>query len=92
MFFRKPKLTLSAESPSYDLLRDSLEQFDISIGPTDGERQLQSLEMDDIELLEAIQLVEAAIGGKISRQALGPSTTIAEVAALFDEVRRSPQR
>ena len=87
MFVRKPKLTLSTASSSFELLKDALAQYYVVLGKADGGRQLQTLQMDDIDLLEALQLVEAAISAKIDTRAIGPTTTMDEVANLFDAAR-----
>jgi hypothetical protein len=91
MFFRRPGLTLGTESPSYALLQDALAQYDVSLGDDDDQRELQSLNMDDIDFVEAIELVERALHSKIDRTALGPSTTIAEVVAMFNASRNAGQ-
>ena len=87
MFFRKPRLQVNAISASYDLLQDALAQYGVTIDDTDGHRQLRSLDMDDIDFLEAIILVERAVNAKIDRRALGPSTTVNAVVGMFDAAR-----
>ena len=88
MFIRRPKLMLSGASSSLDLIADAFSQYHVALGDN-PQRQLHSLQMDDIDLVEAIELVEAAIGARISREALRPSATLAELATLFDEARSS---
>ena len=89
MFFRRPKLTKEANSSGMELLKDALEQYSVPIALDDGCRQLQELRMDDIDLLEAIQLVEAATGIKIDRAMLRPTTTVGQIAEAIDVARPS---
>ena len=88
MFFRRPRITRSAEAPGIELLQDALDQYGVAISTEEGSRELQSLRMDDIDLLEAIQLVENFVGAKVDRKMLRPSTTVAQVAQAIDETRR----
>ena len=92
MFLRKPKLSLPSASSSFDLLKEALRQYHVVLADADEGRQLQTLQMDDLDFLEVIELVEGAVGAKIDRKALGPSTTVVEVAALFDAARDDPAR
>jgi hypothetical protein len=71
-----------------ELLLDALEQYGVAVSADEGSRELQSLRMDDIDLIEAIQLVEKFVGAKVNRRALCPSTTIAQVAQAIDETRK----
>lgn len=88
MFLRRPRITKSEEAPSVELLQDVLDQYGVKISTDEGSRELQSLRMDDIDLVEAIQLVEKFVGAKVDRKMLRPSTTVAQVAQVIDETRR----
>jgi hypothetical protein len=92
MFFRIPTLKIPADSSSYDLLRNALAQYNVALGDDNGQRQLQSLIMDDIDFVEAIELVERALKVKLDRRALTASTTITDVIAMFDAARNSGPR
>jgi hypothetical protein len=91
MFIRKPKLTSSTASSSFELLKEALAQYHVVLGKADEGRQLQTLQMDDIDFLEAVQLVEAAISAKIDTSAVGPTTTVEDVANLLDAARTRPR-
>lgn len=88
MFFRRPRITKSADAPGIELLQDALEQYGVEISIDEDARELQSLQMDDIDLIEAIQLVEKFVGAKVDRKTLGPSTTIGKVAQAIEETRK----
>lgn len=88
MFFRRPRITKSVEAPGIELLQDALDQYGVMISTEEGSRELQSLRMDDIDLVEAIQLVESFVGARVDRKMLRPSTTIAQLAQAIDETRR----
>lgn len=88
MFFRRPKLTLGADSSSYALLQEALARYHIRLGEHEGKRQLQSLNMDDIDSIGAIEMVEKALHSRIDRKAIGPLTTNADVVTMFDAGRR----
>lgn len=45
--FSTARLILPADRASYDLLRDALAQYHVTIHAAEGSRQLQSLSMDD---------------------------------------------
>jgi len=87
-FFRCPRLTRSPESPGIELLQDALDQYGVAISTDEGSRELRSLRMDDIDLVEAIQLVEKFVGAKVDRKMLSPSTTVAQVSQIIDQTRR----
>lgn len=87
MIFRRPRLTKDATSSGMELLQDALAQYSVSIAPDDDLRQLQTLRMDDIDLLEAIQLVEAVTGTKVDRSMLRPTTTVGQLADVIDASR-----
>lgn len=91
MFLRKPKLSLNSANSSFDLLKDALAQYHVMLGNADGGQQLRALNIDDIDFLEALQLVEAAISAKVDMRAIGPTTTVDEVASLFDAARTRSQ-
>ena len=91
MFFRCPRITKSAGAPGIELLQDALDQYGVKISTDEGSRELQSLRMDDIDLIEAIQLVERFVGAKVDRKMLCPSTTVAQVAKVIDETRGQKQ-
>jgi acyl carrier protein len=87
MVFRKPQLSCNEFSSSFELLQDAFRQYGIDIVQSDFSRELWTLRMDDLDFLEAIQLVEAAISCKIDRRSLHRSTKIEEVVALIENVR-----
>jgi len=91
MFFHRPKLTLPHTAATVELLREALAEYDVEVGEDECGRQLQDLNMDDIDLVEAIQLVEAFVRGRISKLALKPTTTLGELAAMLDAVRQTPK-
>lgn len=89
MFFRRPKLTVNADSSSYALVQDALAQYHVIIGDDEGQRRLEALNMDDIDFIEAMELVENALHSKVDRKELGRSVTIADVVAIFDAARNA---
>ena len=91
MFFRRPRTTKSEGASGIELVQDALGQYGVQISSDEGSRELQSLRMDDIDLLEAIQLVERFVGAKVDRKMLRPSTTVAQIAQVIDETRRKDQ-
>ena len=91
MFFRRPRMTKSEGASGIELVQDALGQYGVQISSDEGSRELQSLRMDDIDLLEAIQLVERFVGAKVDRKMLRPSTTVAQIAQVIDETRRKDQ-
>ena len=91
MFFRRPRITKSQGASGIELLQDALDQYGVEISTDEGSRELQSLRMDDIDLVEAIQLVEKFVGAKVDRKLLRPSTTVAQVAQVIDETRSQNQ-
>ena len=87
MLFRRPRITKAVEAPGMELLQDAFDQYGVAILAEEESRELRSLHMDDIDLIEAIQLVEKFVGAKVNRKALLPSTTIAQIARVIDETR-----
>lgn len=88
MFFRRPRITKSPKVSSIELLQDALAQYGVAISIDEGSRELQSLRMDDIDLVEAIQLIEVFVDARVDRKMLRPSTTLEQVARAIDETRR----
>ena len=89
MFFRRPKITIRSDAPSFELLRHALSQYGVEVLPDGEERELQSLRMDDIDLLEAIQLVDKFVGAKVDRKILLPATKLNQLAEAIDQTRGS---
>ncbi|WP_228244147.1 hypothetical protein [Porphyrobacter sp. GA68] len=89
MFFRKPKLSVSSSSSSYDLLQDAFMQYHIKLHDGEMSRRLSSLKMDDIDFLESLQMIEKAIGSDIDKAGITPSTTISELIRRIDRARVS---
>lgn len=87
MLLRRPKLTIPPQSSSYDLLRDALAQYGVQISPEESSRELESLNMDDIDFIEAIELIDRAIDSKIDRKVLVPTTTLSQLSDSIDEAR-----
>lgn len=50
-------------------------------------RTLVSLNMDDIDFLESLQLIEEVIGPVIDKKSMQPAMQLDEVVALIDEAR-----
>lgn len=88
MLFRRPKLSCDLSCTSFEMLTDALSQYGVEVTSFDQSRQLESLKMDDIDFLEALQLIEKLISAKVSKEGIGPSTTIADVVALIDRARK----
>lgn len=88
MLFRKPKLSCDLSCTSLEMLTDALSQYGVEVTTLDQSRQLKSLKMDDIDFLEALQLIEKLISAKVAKEGIGPSTTIADVIALIDRARQ----
>ncbi len=88
MFFRRPRIAKNEGAPGIELLQDALDQYGVKISTDEGSRQLQSLGMDDIDFIEALQLIEKFVGAKVDRKTIHPSTTLAQVAQAIDETRR----
>lgn len=70
-----------------ELLKDALSQYGVDVGLVHPSMRLKDLKMDDIDFLEALQLVEKALEIRIEKGELGPSTKIEEVVALIDNAR-----
>lgn len=87
MWLKKPRLTGKFGDSSISLLRESFAEYGVSFDDTEGARNLKSLKMDDIDFVEALQLVSKFTGAKFDVRNVGPSTTINEVVALIDAVR-----
>lgn len=87
MFLRKPKLSCDMSSSSFDLLQDALLQYSVRIEDGDEGRDLKSLKMDDIDFVEALQLIEGVISAKIKKRSLNASTTIDDVVVLIEQAR-----
>lgn len=85
--FLKPKLSKTSQDPSFDLLQEALSQYDVHIYPVDSCSSLRELDMDDIDFLEALELVESKMGYKVNRSNINPHTTINEVCIALDSVR-----
>ena len=88
MFLRRPRISSNPGALGIELLQDALGQYGVAISTDEGSRELQSLHMDDIDLVEAIQLVERFVGAKVDRKMLCSSTTVAQVAQVIEETRR----
>lgn len=88
MWFRKPNIQLDKGSSSFVLFQEALKQYDVIISADDVDRNLKSLDMDDIDFLEAIQLVEDFANCQIDRKILQPQTSVGEVVAAFDVSRK----
>ncbi len=87
MWLKKPRLTGKFGDSSISLLRESFAEYGVSIDEMEGARYLNSLKMDDIDFVEAVQLVSKFTGAKIDVRNVGPTTTINEVVALIDTAR-----
>lgn len=87
MWFKKPRLIGKFGDSSISLLRESFSEYGVTIAETDMGRNLKSLNMDDIDFIEAVQLVAKFVNAKIDLKGLGPTTTIAKVVAMIDEAR-----
>lgn len=87
MWFKKPRLTGKFGDSSISLLREAFVEYGVTIDELDPARNLKSLEMDDIDFVEAVQLVSKFVDTKIDVKNLGPSTTIEDVVALIDAAR-----
>jgi acyl carrier protein len=87
MWLKNPRLTGKFGDSSISLLRESLAEYGVSIDEMEGARNLNSLKMDDIDFVEAVQLVSKFTGAKIDVRNVGPTTTINEVVALIDTAR-----
>lgn len=87
MLFRRPQLIGDSKTPSLELLLEALAQYGVSISLQDGPRELRSLKMDDIDFIEALQLVESAVGAKVDQNMLRSFTTINEVVEMINVVR-----
>jgi hypothetical protein len=74
-------------SSSFDLLQDALLQYSVRIEDGDEGRDLKSLKMDDIDFVEALQLIEGVISAKIKKRSLNASTTIDDVVVLIEQAR-----
>lgn len=85
--FRRPKLSGDNQSSSDFLLRDALSQYGLTISANDSMRTLVSLNMDDIDFLESLQLIEEVIGPVIDKKSMQPAMQLDEVVALIDEAR-----
>jgi hypothetical protein len=69
------------------MLKDAIAQYGIETASLSQSDQLKFLKMDDIDFLESLQLVEKLISARISKDGIGPSTTLAEVVASIDRAR-----
>jgi acyl carrier protein len=87
MMFRRPKLTLSSASASFDLLQEALAQYHVNLEPNMLGSAVGLIGMDDIDFVEALELVENAVGIKINKRCLGSSTTFGDVVAMIDQAR-----
>lgn len=87
MFFRKPKLSCDVSSSSIELLKDALSQYGVDAASVHPSLDLKGLKMDDMDFLEALQLVEKGLDIRIEKRGLGSSTKIGEVVALIDHAR-----
>jgi hypothetical protein len=88
MLFRKPKLSCDLSCTSFEMLKDAIAQYGIETTSRSQSDQLKSLKMDDVDFLEALQLIEKLISARINKEGIGPSTTLEEVVALIDRARR----
>ncbi len=88
MWLKNPRLTGKFGDSSISLLRESFAEYGVSIDEMEGARYLNSLKMDDIDFVEAVQLVSKFTGAKIDVRNVGTTTTINEVVALIDTARR----
>lgn len=87
MFFKRPKLSYNISSTSFNLFQSALMQYGVRIEDEDGWRDLESLKMDDIDFVEALQLIESSISAKIDKSDINSSTIIDDVVALIDRAR-----
>lgn len=87
MIFKRPSISGNSNTPAFELLKEALSQYCLKISQEDNSRELRSLGMDDIDFLEAIQLIEKAIAVKIDKRKFRRTTKLHEVVALIDEAR-----
>lgn len=87
MFIKKPRLSVPADSETFCLLVDALSQYYVHVGRDDLGSPLSKLPMDDLDFLEALQLVEDALNIRIDKARLSPSTSLAELVVVIDECR-----
>jgi hypothetical protein len=69
------------------LLKDAISQYGVDAELAHPSRSLKTLKMDDIDFLEALQLIENGLLIRIDKRTLGPSTTIEDVVTLIDDAR-----
>ena len=87
MLFRRPRLTQSRDSPSLELLREALDQYGVRVLPGEGWKNLRSLNIDELDLLEVLHLVESYVGVRVDRKIIASSTTITQLAVHIDKMR-----
>lgn len=88
MFIRRPRIASNSSASGIQLLKDALAQYHVSISPMELTRELQTLNIDDIDFIEAIELVERAVGARVKRERIRPSTTVGQIAQMIDKSRR----
>jgi hypothetical protein len=87
MLVRKPRLSVSPESSSYVLLKEALGQYHVELTQSALEQPIRCVGMDDIDVVEAIELVEEVLGVRIDKESFGRATTFADVVNLLDGAR-----
>jgi hypothetical protein len=82
-----PKLKLTNCDTTFNLFQEALILYGKSISTADVDKELQHLEMDDLDLVEAIQLVENVTGAKFDTSIIRPTTKIIQILEQFDKTR-----
>lgn len=87
MLFKKPRISPNDNCTSLEIFKEAISEYGIDSDCISEYQLLSLLKIDDIDFVEAMQLVEKVIDSKIDIRSVNRYTTIKDVVDLIDSAR-----
>lgn len=86
-FFRRPSIKIGKDAPSAELLKAALREYHFELSDEMIHQQIAHAPLDDLDLIEALELVEKHLSVRIESADLANCGTFADIIALLERAR-----